>query len=104
MFDGPSLASMQSGRVCLGLCDGCVQSIFERAAAGRSDPDAASPDRLVLGLASRALCCCKPRVHELSQRPACEAVVGEHDCLGGAEWYVGQQSKCSPLFDTDMTS
>jgi hypothetical protein len=35
-------------------------------------------------------------VHKVSQHPACEAVVGEHN-------YVGQQLKCSPLFDADMT-
>jgi hypothetical protein len=42
-----------------------AQSIFERAAASRSDPDAASPDRVAIGLADRALCCCKPGAHEV---------------------------------------
>jgi hypothetical protein len=43
-----------------------AQSIFERVAAGRRDPDTASLDRLAVGLADRALCCRKPGVHKVS--------------------------------------
>jgi hypothetical protein len=39
----------------------------------------------------------------VSQRLACEPVVGEHDCLGGAERNAGEQLKRSPPFDTDVT-
>jgi hypothetical protein len=71
---------------------------------GLNPPMAPIADRhwlQVSGLAGRALCCRKPSMHKVSQHPACEAVVGEHNCLGARTvcWLL----KCSPLFDTDMT-
>ena len=87
---------------CFGLGDGCAQSIFKRAAAGRSDPDAASLDRLAIGLADRVLYCCEPGVHKVSQRAACEAM-REHNCMGGAERNAGEQSQRPPLFRAHMT-
>ncbi len=87
---------------CFGLGDGCAQSIFKRAAAGRSDPDAASLDRLAIGLAGRVLYCCEPGVHKVSQRAACEAM-REHNCMGGAERNAGEQSQRPPLFRAHMT-
>jgi hypothetical protein len=88
--------------VTLSLSPCCGQSIFERGAAGRSDPDAASLDRHAIGLAGRVLCCCKPGVHKISQRAACEAMRA-HNCTGGAEWNAGEQSQRPTLFRPDMT-
>jgi hypothetical protein len=78
------------------------QLIFERGSASRSDPDAASFDRLAVGLADRALCCRQPGVHKVGQRPACEAV-GKHNRFGGAEWNTGEQLKGAALFGADAT-
>jgi hypothetical protein len=58
---------------------GSQPSIFQRAAAGRSDPDAAGGNRLALRVHARALYCCKPGAHEAGQRPACEAL-SKHVC------------------------
>jgi hypothetical protein len=80
-----------------------ARSIFERAAASRSDPDAASPDRLALRVDARALYCGQPGVQKVSQRPGFEAVLDEHDFLGSSERNAGQQSKCPPLFHAYMT-
>jgi hypothetical protein len=49
-----------------------------RAAARASDPDAASPDRRPCQVRASGM-------HEVSQRPEFESVVGKHDCLGGTE-------------------
>jgi hypothetical protein len=81
------------------MVSGSQPSTFKRAAARGSYSDVADSDRL----AGRALCCCKPRTHNVSQRWAREALVGEHDRLGGAERNAGEQLKRSPPFDTDVT-
>jgi hypothetical protein len=79
------------------------QSIFERAAARGSDPDAAGRDRLPLRADARGLYCCKSGVHKATQRPGFEAVLDEQEFLGGSERNAGQQLKCPPLFRADWT-
>jgi hypothetical protein len=42
-------------------------SASSQSSSAPADPDAASPDRLAIGVADRALCCGKPGAHEFAR-------------------------------------